>query len=114
MLKLRKRGQSTAEYAVLIGLVIAAAVGMRIYVERGLKARTHGAMEYLTKETNAIDGSTFNRQYEPYYMNQQYEVTQNAQDRTKLREGQKVEVTANAKTTRATGGFSEYGNVVEE
>ncbi len=34
-----KKAQSTAEYAVLIGLVIAAAIGMQTYVKRGMQAR---------------------------------------------------------------------------
>ncbi|MDP8259862.1 MAG: hypothetical protein P9L96_02510 [Candidatus Gygaella obscura] len=34
-----KKGQSTAEYAILIGLVIAAAIGMQTYVKRGMQAK---------------------------------------------------------------------------
>lgn len=35
----RKKGQSTAEYAILIGIVIAAAVGIQTYVKRGIQAK---------------------------------------------------------------------------
>lgn len=45
MLKLNKKikmiGQSTAEYAILIGVVVAAAVGMQTYIKRGVQARVH-------------------------------------------------------------------------
>ena len=34
-----KRAQTTAEYAILIALVVAAVVGMQTYVKRGLQAR---------------------------------------------------------------------------
>lgn len=44
MLKLfNKKAQSTAEYAVLVGLVVAAAIGMQTYVKRGLQERMHQA-----------------------------------------------------------------------
>ncbi len=39
MLRRLRKGQSTAEYAIVIGLVIAAAVGMQIYVKRGEEGR---------------------------------------------------------------------------
>lgn len=38
-----KKGQSTAEYAILIGIVIAAVIGMQTWVSRTLKARIHDA-----------------------------------------------------------------------
>lgn len=45
MFKLNKKikmiGQSTAEYAILIGVVVAAAVGMQTYIKRGVQARVH-------------------------------------------------------------------------
>lgn len=39
--KIKMLGQSTAEYAILIGVVVAAAVGMQTYVKRGVQARVH-------------------------------------------------------------------------
>lgn len=38
-----RRGQNTAEYAILIGLVVAAAIGMQTYVKRGLQAKAKDA-----------------------------------------------------------------------
>ncbi len=38
-----KKGQNTAEYAILIGLVIAAAIGIQTYVKRGMQARSKDA-----------------------------------------------------------------------
>ena len=34
-----RKGQNTAEYAVLIGLVVGAAIGVQTYVKRGFQAR---------------------------------------------------------------------------
>ena len=39
MLRLLRKGQSTAEYAIVIGLVIAAAVAMQVYVKRGIQGK---------------------------------------------------------------------------
>ncbi len=47
MLRLmRRKAQSTAEYAIVIGLVIAAAVAMQVYVKRGLQAKVKGAVDF--------------------------------------------------------------------
>ncbi len=53
-----KRAQSTAEYAIVIALVIGAAVAMQIYVKRGLQ----GGMKFATDKITDRTG-----QYEPYY-----------------------------------------------
>jgi hypothetical protein len=55
---LSKRAQSTAEYAIVIALVIGAAVAMQIYVKRGLQ----GGMRFATDKLKNRTG-----QYEPYY-----------------------------------------------
>jgi hypothetical protein len=41
----KRKAQSTAEYAILIGLVVAAVIGMQTYVKRGLQERTHDATQ---------------------------------------------------------------------
>ena len=56
------RGQSTTEYALLVGLLLVGAlVGIRTYVTRGLQARYRSAVDGAT---TAIHAPT---QYEPYY-----------------------------------------------
>ena len=67
MLRLLRKGQSTAEYAIVIGLVIGAAVAMQIYVKRGLQAKMKQAVDYNDPASGHIfDGSL--SQYEPEYM----------------------------------------------
>ena len=65
MLRPLRKGQSTAEYAIVIGLVIAAAVAMQIYVKRGLQAKVKGATDWNepTAKTMNILGKT--SQFEP-------------------------------------------------
>lgn len=61
-----RRGQNTAEYAILIGLVIAAAIAMQTYVKRSLQAGTKFAVDKLQKD------ATSEGQYEPYYLESKY------------------------------------------
>jgi Flp pilus assembly pilin Flp len=67
-----KKAQQTAEYALLISLVIAAVVAMQTYAQRTLQSRIKGAGDYLVQKTNALGTK---KQYEPYYLDQQYDVT---------------------------------------
>jgi len=68
-----KKGQSTAEYAIVIGLVIAAVVAMQVYVKRGLQGKMKKAVDYKYGSADAgvsgVDTSTVLKttQYEPYY-----------------------------------------------
>jgi len=57
MLRPLRKGQSTAEYAIVIGLVIAAAVAMQIYVKRGLQAKMKDAVDYNDPASKKVDGS---------------------------------------------------------
>lgn len=59
MRKGKRKGQTTAEYAVLIGLVIAAVIAMQVYVKRGLQFK-------IAEQTDGFTGG-FN-QLEPYYL----------------------------------------------
>ncbi len=114
LIKLRKRGQNTAEYAILIGLVIAAAVGMQLYVKRGLQARTKGAMGYYITQTNNIDltGGAAKTQYEPYYASSDYNVTQTQNAETNIYESLNTQVRSNIDTSRT--GSQTYGGLNQE
>jgi len=68
-----KKAQQTAEYALLISLVIAAVVAMQTYAQRSLQARIKAAGNYLAHETSELGDTT--EQYEPYYLDQEYDVT---------------------------------------
>jgi uncharacterized protein (UPF0333 family) len=64
MLRIFRKGQSTAEYAIVIGLVIAAAVAMQIYVKRSLQAKVKDAVDYNDPAATMLTTS----QYEPDYL----------------------------------------------
>jgi len=74
-LRLRRGGQNTAEYALLIALVVAGVIAMQTYAQRSLQARMHDASAYLTAQTNAIGTSA---QYEPPSSRSEYDVTRTA------------------------------------
>ncbi len=94
------RGQSTAEYAILIAIVIAGIVGMQGYGKRGLQARYKVASDRFTAGTagQAVGGVAIQHtvdQYEPYYADQNVGTSQ---DRT-----QTEEFTANGTIVRNVG-----------
>lgn len=61
-----KKAQNTAEYAILIALVIGAVVAMQTYAQRALQGRMRDASLQFVDETSNL-GTT--AQYEPYYLN---------------------------------------------
>lgn len=67
-----RKGQGTAEYAILIALVVAGAMAMQTYVKRSLSAGVKYAVDKVTVKSDKTPGTT---QYEPYYMVQSYETT---------------------------------------
>lgn len=62
-----KKAQNTAEYAILIGVVVAVAIAMQVYVKRSLQ----GGMKYAVDKA----GTGTTAQYEPYYLESSYEAT---------------------------------------
>ena len=79
MLKFNKKGQNTAEYAILIGLVVAAAIAMQTYVKRAMQGGVKFAVDKLESTDENI---TTHSQYEPYYLESSYDVTQQAYTET--------------------------------
>jgi len=96
-----KKAQQTAEYALLISLVIAAVVAMQTYAQRTLQSRIKGAGNYLVSETTEL-GST--QQYEPYYLDQEYDVTKDDVT-TDLHDDKTISKRQLSNTVRAAGGF---------
>ncbi len=79
-----KKAQNTAEYALLIALVVAGIVAMQQYAQRALQARVRDASKYMADSTGSLGTS---RQYEPYYQTSQYNVQKDSTDKKMLDEG---------------------------
>lgn len=66
-----------AEYSVCLALVLAALLGMQIYVKRGLQGRYKEVVDHAAKQAaNAAQFTTSPKQYEPYYIQDQFNVSQ--------------------------------------
>ena len=100
-LRLRRGGQNTAEYALLIALVVAGVIAMQTYAQRSLQARMHDAAHYLTSQQIGTAAST--DQYEPSYLKSQYNVTRNAEENKRQGVGL-VAQDSSSNRTRASGG----------
>ncbi len=86
-----RKGQNTAEYAIIIALVVAAAVAMQTYVKRSMQ----GGVKFAVDKIKKSDTST--GQYEPYYLQSSMTTTQSAyKDTTATTEGGAVTRTIGA------------------
>lgn len=96
------KGQNTAEYALLIALVVAGIIAMQTYSQRSLQARVRDASHFMTtNEAGTIIGST--DQYEPYYLQSNYEVNRRSDERKFLANGTVAQVSITNRE-RAAGG----------
>ena len=103
--RLNKRGQSTAEYAILFALVVAVAIGIQTLVKRGLQGRVRNAVDYTANDLFSGTSFTFTgEQYEPYYMESDFASTRAIEGTDKVLEGGAVErdLTKEESTRRGT------------
>jgi Flp pilus assembly pilin Flp len=97
-----RKAQNTAEYALLIALVVAGVIAMQTYAQRALQARIHDVSQYMANATSdggVIGNST---QYEPYYMVSNYDVDTNSVDNKRLGSGL---VGADSESNRVRNGY---------
>lgn len=85
LISLRKsKAQTTAEYAILIALVVGAAMAMQIYVKRGLQGRVKDVVDHtgsggvVGSDTDTLEFSA--SQYEPYYLTSEANTQQRTAD----------------------------------
>ena len=95
-----KKAQTTAEYAILIGLVVAALVAMQTYVKRGLQGRMKDATDRVATENTAI-GQT--KQYEPYYLSSTFDTTRDTAEKEDITSGGGVTRTLSKDESARTG-----------
>ncbi len=102
-----KKAQNTAEYAILISLVVAGIIAMQTYAQRALQARVRDAGQFLATEADLGAGGTI--QYEPYYLTTDYTVTRD-ETTTQILDDVTIRQQEDSTRTRAGGGtqVSEY------
>ncbi|MCP3685702.1 MAG: hypothetical protein GY861_23900 [bacterium] len=105
-LRKNKKAQNTAEYALLIALVVAAVIAMQTYAQRTLQARVRDASHFLTTSTPELG---LQEQYEPYYLNQEYDVNRDSHQWVDMRGGEAGDRTSTwgDSTNRTRGGFQQ-------
>jgi Flp pilus assembly pilin Flp len=97
-----RKAQNTAEYALLIALVVAGVIAMQTYAQRALQARIHDAAQYMANtDSNSQVGLGNSTQYEPYYLNSEYNVETQSTENKRLAPGF---VGADSNSNRARGG----------
>jgi uncharacterized protein (UPF0333 family) len=115
---LNRKGQNTAEYAILIALVVAVAVGTQTYIKRGVQARMRDESHKLTADLSgsgdwaAISNRTvsLDDQWEPNQLSKKstQNVTKDEQKSTLEKTGV-VTRDVNRTTSQAAGDYQRYG-----
>lgn len=122
---LKKKAQSTVEYGILIGVIIAAVVAMQTYLKRSLQAKQKDAADMLTSVNGKIDIAgganggnavtmTLNstNQYEPYYLIRHQQGTTSKENLTRnIKAGGATTITKNEQhTTQSAVIYRAYNN----
>lgn len=98
--RLGKRAQTTAEYAVLIALVVGAVVAMQIYIKRGLQGRIRNVVDDTTVGGQVNNGGILTgEQYEPYYASSTGSTNQTVSDSGNVGAGGTESKTSQTTTT---------------
>ncbi|MFA5059286.1 MAG: hypothetical protein WC676_01485 [Candidatus Omnitrophota bacterium] len=102
----KKRGQNTAEYAILIALVVGAVIAMQVYAKRALQARVYDATQYMADNTSELGTTT---QFEPTQLTSAFDVSRNSESSVVMNEAESgIGMTSNSDIQRLEGGFQEY------
>lgn len=105
-----KKAQNTAEYAILIGLVIGAVVAMQTYAQRTMQARIRDVNVTFRDKTGML-GNTL--QYEPYYA-ESNSTTEKDSTATERLESKFTESTVNKESVEVTKYNAEMWGTTEE
>lgn len=117
--KLNKRAQSTAEYVIILGLVVGAVVAMQSYIKRGMQGRIRDAVDFADQGEQAQhDGATMpdavvdftGDQYEPYYLESNFNSNRNSTVAEELLDGSAVDRTTTADHSSRSGNQTIVGN----
>ncbi len=86
-MKRKSKGQVIAEYAALIALVVASIVAMSFFVKRLLQARMADARDTMMSTVRSSYEGEIPDQYEPYYTQQNSQVSREINDQMNLLRG---------------------------
>ena len=106
-----RRGQSTAEYAIVISIVIAAAIGIQLYVKRGMQAKYKQVSDFYSSVTDANNTISTLAQYEPYYGESNMHVNQQTSSFDQMFAGGQMKRT-NINETTTRNGVTKQGTTI--
>jgi len=96
------KAQSTAEYVIVLGLIVAAVIAMQTYVKRGFQGRIKDAVDYTDQGGQAGNAVAFTtKQYEPYYLESKFGTERSSEDTENLAEGGAVSRASTETSTRS-------------
>ena len=79
------KAQSTAEYVIVLGLIVAAVIAMQTYVKRGFQGRLKDAVDYVDNGGQEDGVVAFKaKQYEPYYLKSDFTSTRDSTEKENL------------------------------
>ena len=93
-----RSGQSMAEYAIVLTVVIGAIVAMQLFVKRGLQGKVKDATDLVS-----VPGGAGTKQFEPDYASSNYDVTQSQKSRDTYNKGGTVFRDTQKEETTRTG-----------
>lgn len=99
----RAGGQSLAEYALVIAMLVTAMLTIQTYVKRTLQARYRDAVDGAM---TAIGAPT---QYEPYYRHEVSAATDDSQTTTTYRPGGQITTTEHSNLVGAADSLTQIG-----
>ena len=103
-MKRSRKGQSMAEYAIVLTVVVTAIVAMQIYVKRGLQGKVKDVTDNVGFGLADAGYKTTTNQYEPYYAATDYQVGQDQNVKEAYQTGGTVSRTSLSEKSTRTGG----------
>jgi hypothetical protein len=98
---INKRAQTTAEYIIVLGLIVAVVVGMQTYIKRAFNSRIKDAVDFVDQGGQASQVVQFTGgQYEPYYLSSSFDSARSSTDTENLGQAGAVNRTVNESSTR--------------
>lgn len=115
---LGKKAQHTAEYAIVVALIISAVAAMQVHSKRALQSRIKGSTEFLQAKNANFALTNIQRggnagiptgQYEPYYLSSDFSVDRKSTETVSVdNAGDWKRNVANEVTNRRAGGWQQY------
>lgn len=102
-----RKAQSTAEYVIVLGLIVAAVMAMQTYVKRGFQGKIKDAVDYTDNGGTSFSFKT--GQYEPDYLSSSFNTNRSSSDTEDTVTGGGMNRTTNDESTRT--GSQSIGSV---